>query len=113
MGMATEDDVRRIALELSEVTERLCYGTPAFYVAGKIFARFHDQPGVLVLWCASVEERQELLDSAPEVFCTTDHYRGHASVLVRLEQIGAEELAELLDEAWRFRGPRRLTDPKS
>lgn len=108
--MATEDDVRQLALELPEVTERPCYGTPAFYVAGKIFARVHDMPGVLVLWRESVEERQALVDSEPEKFFTTDHYRGHASVLVRLTQVGAGELAELLDEAWRVRAPRRLTE---
>jgi hypothetical protein len=110
--VATEEDVRRLALELPEVTERPCHGTPAFYVAGKIFARLHDMPGVLVLWRESVEDRQALVDSEPEKFLTTDHYRGHASVLVRLAQVGAQELAELLDEAWRVRAPRRLTEPQ-
>lgn len=107
--MAEEEDVRRSALALPEVTEKPSYGTPAFYVAGRIFARLHDEPGVLVLWRESLEDRQVLLDADPSKFFTTAHYRGHASVLVRLSRIGAEELAECLAEAWSARAPRRLS----
>ena len=107
--MAEEEDVRRAALALPEVTEKLSYGTPAFYVAGRIFARLHDEPGVLVLWRASLEDRQLLLDAAPSKFFSTDHYRGHSSFRVRLPRIVVEELAECLAEAWDARAPRRLT----
>ncbi|MBQ1079871.1 MmcQ/YjbR family DNA-binding protein [Nocardiopsis sp. B62] len=109
--MSGEDDVRRIALALPEVTERPCYGRPAFYASGRIFARLHDMPDVLVLWLSSAEHGQELRDAGPERFFTTDHYQGHASVLVRLGLVEVTELSELLDEAWRLRAPRRLTGP--
>ena len=105
--MSTEDDVRRLAMRLPEVTEKPCYGTPAFYAGGRIFARMHEEPGVLVCWRADLGEKQVLLDSAPDAFFTTDHYAGHASVLVRLDRVGVEELAELLAEAWDARAPRR------
>ncbi|KAA9393538.1 hypothetical protein FCK90_11660 [Kocuria coralli] len=107
--MSTEDDVRRLATALPEVAERTSYGTPAFYVAGKIFARIHEEPDVLICWRESVDERQALLAADPEKFFTTPHYSGHASVLVRLDRIGAEELSELLTEAWEARAPGRLT----
>ncbi|HIW90996.1 MAG TPA: MmcQ/YjbR family DNA-binding protein [Candidatus Corynebacterium avicola] len=106
--MSTEDDVRRIATALPEVDERSSYGTPAFYVAGKIFARLHERPGMLVCWRANLGERELLLAADPDKFFTTDHYTGHASVLVRLEHVDAEELTELLAEAWDARAPRRL-----
>ena len=106
--MSTDDEARRLALALPEVTERSSYGTPAYYVAGKIFARFHEQAGVLICWRDSVAEREVLLDADPDTFFTTDHYAGHASVLVRLERVDAEELRELLAEAWEARAPRRL-----
>lgn len=48
--MSAEDDVGRLATALPEVTERTSYGTPAFYVAGKNFARMHEEPGVPVCW---------------------------------------------------------------
>ncbi|SNS57257.1 MmcQ/YjbR family DNA-binding protein [Rhodococcoides kyotonense] len=106
--MSTENDVRRLALALPEVTERPCYGTPAFYVAGKIFARVHDEPGVLVCWRASLDDREALIHADPEKFFTTDHYAGHSSVLVRLAQVDPEELSELLAEAWESRASARL-----
>lgn len=106
--MSTEDDVRRLATTLPEVTERTSYGTPAFYVAGTIFARIHEEPGVLVCWRENLGEREALLAADPKKFFTTNHYTGHASVLVRLDRIDAEELSELLTEAWEARAPKRL-----
>lgn len=106
--MTTEEDVRRLALELPEVTEKPAWGFPAFYVRGKIFARVHETPEVLVCWRASLEDREVLLDADPEKFFTADHYRNHSSVLVRLGTVDAAELAELLLEAWEARAPKRL-----
>lgn len=55
-----------------------------------------------------MEDREELVAGDPEKFFTTDHYRGHASVLCRLGRLDTEELAELLREAWQVRAPKRL-----
>lgn len=107
--MSTSDDVRRLATALPEATEKPSHGMPAYYVAGKIFARIHEQPGVLVCWRESVEEREALVSAEPAKFFTTDHYKHHASVLVRLDYVDIDELAELLTEAWEVRAPKRLT----
>ena len=109
--MSTEDDVRRLAAALPDVTEQASYSTPAFYVAGKIFARMHEEPDVLVCWRESLEEREALLHAAPDKFFTTDHYKGHASLLIRLEHVDVAELSELLIEAWEARAPKRLQTP--
>ena len=106
--MATEDDVRRLALGLAEVTERPSYGTPAFRVDGTVFARLHEEPGVLVCWTPSLEDKEALLAAEPGTLFTTEHYDGHASVLIRLERINVEELEELLIDAWAARAPARL-----
>ena len=107
--MSTRDDVRRLATALPEVTEKLSHGMAAYYVADKIFARIHEQPGVLVCWRESVDERESLVSAEPAKFFTTDHSKHHASVLVRLNRVGLDELAELLAEAWEVRAPKRLT----
>ena len=104
-AMATEDDVRRIATSLRSVTEKPSYGTPGFRVKDKLFARMLDEPGVLLLWRPSVEDRDALIASDAEKFFTTDHYANHASVLVRLDAVDEEELRELLEEAWEVRAP--------
>lgn len=107
-GMVSEDDVRRLALSLPATTERSSYGTPGFRVQDKLFARIHEQPGVLVLWRDSVEDREVLVAAEPEKFFTTTHYAGHPSVLLRLASIDRAELRELLAEAWVARASARL-----
>jgi hypothetical protein len=63
---------------------------------------------VLVCWRDSLEVREVLLAADPWTFFTTDHYAGHASVLVRLDRVELDELSELLIEAWDARAPKRL-----
>jgi hypothetical protein len=53
-------------------------------------------------------EREALLQGAPDVFFSTPHYDGHPYVLVRLEKIDPVELAELIEDAWRLRAPKRV-----
>ncbi len=55
-----------------------------------------------------LEDKEALLRSDTEVFFTTPHYDGHAYVLVRLDRIGREQLAELVEDAWRLRAPPSL-----
>lgn len=106
--MADEQDVRRVALALPAVVERPSYGTPGFRVRDKLFARLHEEPGVLVLWCADEQEKAALIAERPAAFFSTPHYEGHALVLVRLAEVSAEELAELVADAWRVRAPETL-----
>jgi hypothetical protein len=107
--MATESDVRAIALSLPETEERPSYGTPGFRVKDRLFARIRE-PGVLLVRCADEGEKDFLLRADPEKFFTTPHYDGYASVLVRLDAVDRDELAELLTEAWRVRAPKRLAE---
>jgi hypothetical protein len=107
--MATESDVRDIALTLPETEERRSYGTPGFRVKDRLFARIRE-PGVLLVRVADEGEKDFLLRVEPDKFFTTPHYDGHPSVLVRLGAVDRDELAELLTDAWRVRAPKRLAD---
>jgi len=101
--MATEDDVRELALALPDTTEKPSYGTPGFRVKDRLFARIREE-GVLAIWCESLEEKDFLIEGDPEKFFTTPHYDGYSMVLVRLDAVDREELAELLSESARLRG---------
>jgi len=107
--VATEDDVRRIALSLPETTERPSYGTPGFRVKDKLFSRIRED-GALVLWVEDLGEKDALVQADPAKFFTTPHYDGYASVLVRLDAVDVEELTELLSDAWRVRAPRKIRE---
>lgn len=110
----TLDDVRRISMSLPEAAERPSYGSPAWRVRDRAFARLrqeHDvaeDGDVLVVWVAGLDEKEALIASEPDVFFTVAHYDGHATVLVRLKAIAEDELTELLTDAWRLRAPGKL-----
>jgi hypothetical protein len=101
--MASENDVRELALALPNTIEKPSYGTPGFRIRDKLFARIREE-GVLAIWCESLEEKDFLIEGDPRKFFTTPHYDGYAMVLVRLSAVGREELAELLAESARIRG---------
>lgn len=104
------EDVRRVALALPGTEEGTSYGTPAFRVRKRPFARIHEDDGLLVLWCADLDEKAALLTAEPTTFTTTPHYDGYPLVLVRLAVVDEAELTELLAEAWRHRAPARLVE---
>ena len=101
------DEVRRVALALPGVEEGTSYGTPAFRVRGKFFARLREDGESLVLKC-NLFERQYLLDDLPDVFYITDHYRDYPSVLVRIAAAPPELLRERMEASWRIVAPRKL-----
>lgn len=114
--MATQADVRRIALSLPEAREA---GGFAFSVAGKAFAwvwmeRVQPKqprvpnPEVIAVRVANELEKQALLSLDAGIFFTEPHYDGYAAVLVRLPAIGVELLEKVLTDAWRCRAPGKL-----
>ena len=114
--MATQEDVRSIALALPATAEEPGF---TFRVEGKQFVWLWPErvdprkpkvpnPGVIVVRVADLGEKEALLASDPEVFFTTDHYDGYKAVLVRLEPIGEQELAEVVTDSWRTQAPKHL-----
>ena len=104
--MATEDDVREIALALPGVTEDQWYGTPGYKVAGKGFLRLRTEAeGGLVVFVPHVGEKEALLAANPEAYYTTPHYDGYPAILVNLAAADLVELRELITESWRIKAP--------
>jgi hypothetical protein len=102
MAMATEDDVRRICLALPGVTERPSWNQPAWF-ARTLMARIWED-GVLTV---KTGEREALAGTDPDTYFWTPHHeRSPQLVLVRLDRIDAQELAELLEESYLLAGGR-------
>jgi hypothetical protein len=107
--MASWADVVALGADLRGVEESTWYGTPALKVGGKGFCRLKDEDaGTLVIKVVDLEDKEALLHSDPEVFFTTPHYDGWPYVLVHLDRIGRDLLAELVEDAWRLRAPKSL-----
>ena len=105
-GKVTFATVRRLARALPGAEEGTSYGTPAFRVRGSLFARLREDGDSLVLK-VDPDVRDALVRSRPRIFYVTDHYRGYPMVLVRLSEVGLEDLRELLTESWRRAVPPR------
>ena len=103
----TFDTVRQIAQTLPGAEESTSYGTPAFKVKGKLFARQH-QDGESLVVGVDFEEREEMMNAAPEKFYITDHYLNYPWMLVRMSQVRRDELRDLLIGSWRRAAPKHL-----
>ncbi len=106
--MPTWDDVVAIGAAFPEVEHTTWYGTPALKVGGKGMCRMRSGPDALVLRVLDLAEVEALLKGRPEAYFQTAHYEGHPYVLVRLEAVDPAELAELVEDAWRIRAPKRV-----
>jgi hypothetical protein len=120
--VASWDDVRRIALALPETRVRASHGNSAWRVRDKLFVweRPLRQADLRALGDAApagpilgarvehVGAKEALLADDPGVYFTTPHFDGYAAILVRLEEIGVDELEEVIVEAWLVQAPKRL-----
>jgi hypothetical protein len=65
---------------------------------------------VIVFWVPSEADKLALVQDPASPFFTTPHFDGHLSVLIRgsrIGEIGRDELAEVVQDAWLSRASRR------
>jgi hypothetical protein len=122
--VATWEDVRQIALALPETSERTSHGSRQWRVKDKgfVWERPLRQKEIQTLQeaapdgpilAARVEHlvaKEALLAEDPTIYFTTSHFDGYAAILVRLERIAADDLQELITEAWLARAPARMVE---
>jgi hypothetical protein len=119
--MATQADVRRIALSLPETEE--VQGRFAFAVRTKpkrkefvwVWMERIDpkkarvaNPAVVAVRVPSMDVKTAMISAEPEKYFNEPHYSGYPAVLVRLAKVRVAELRPLIAEAWRTRAPAAL-----
>jgi hypothetical protein len=119
--MASQADVRRIALSLPATEEAPNHFAFSVRNRGKLKgfvwvwmervapkkARV-PQANVIALRVAHLFDKDFLLALDPVKFFTEPHYNGFPAVLVRLPAVTARELRPLITEAWRCQAPKDL-----
>ncbi|MFJ2031604.1 MmcQ/YjbR family DNA-binding protein [Streptosporangium sp. NPDC087985] len=105
--MSDFNRVRDIALELPEVEQAVSWGTPSLKVRGRMFLR-HYEDAEFTVFKVSREERKALTGERPDVFVVTPHYESYPYMLVRTAELPADELRELITDAWRMSAPQRV-----
>jgi len=123
--MATQADVRRIALSLPETREG--ESGFAFSVMNKGKAKGFvwvwmervvpkrprvANPGVVAIRVPNIAQRNTLIAADGKKFFTEPHYEGFPAVLVRLAAVTVKDLAVLIPDAWRCMAPKELVEPK-
>jgi hypothetical protein len=98
--------VQAIGLGLPDVEATIKYdGSPVLKLGGCFMAGLATHPSAepdsLVVRLA-IEDREALLEDAPDTYYVTDYYRPYPIVLARLSQIGRDELRDLLTVSWRL-----------
>jgi hypothetical protein len=98
--------VRTVGLLLPDVQATTKYdGSPVLKVGGSFMAGLatHSsaEPDTLVVR-VGFEEREWLMEDAPETYYLTDYYRSYPLVLVRLSRVDREGLRDLLSVSWRL-----------
>lgn len=123
---ATVEDVHELALAMPHVTvwRGPKAGNPIYQVGGKSFVFFRTPrpdafdpdtgtryDDVIMFWVGSDADKRALVEDPSSPFFTTPHFDGHPSVLVRasrLGELGRQELAEIVQDAWLAQAsPRR------
>lgn len=107
VALTSFDGIRAIARALPGVVDGTSYGTPALKVGGKLFARLHQSMDCVVLRCELLD-REILMQSAPDAFFITDHYRDYPWILLRLGVVEKRVLPELIERAWRLVASKTL-----
>ena len=119
--MASQADVRRIALSLPQTVEAVEPFAFSVRNKGKLksfvwvwMERIEPkkprvpQPDVVAVRVASLAEKDRLLALEPTKFFTEPHYNRFPAILVNLPTITVRELEPLIKEAWRCQAPKDL-----
>ncbi len=124
--MATQADVRRIALALPGAQEG--ENDFAFWVMNKGKAKGFawswkeridpkkarvPNLGVLAIRVANNAQKDLILSSDSRKFFTEPHYNGYPAVLVRLKEVTVADLRVLLEDGWRCQAPKELLNSGS
>jgi len=101
-------DVRRIALALPEVEEKLTWETDlTLRVRDRIFAIGGEGSGRVSIK-ASLEQQAELLEMDPDTFAKSAYVGRFGWVTVDLGRVDPGLLESLIRDAWRRTAPKKL-----
>ncbi len=107
------DVVKELGCSLPNVEATTKYdGSPVLKTHGAFMAGLavhaSAEPDTLIVR-TKLEEREGLLEDAPETYYVTDYYRRYPVVLVRLSRLNRDALRELLTGSWQMTVEKRRT----
>jgi len=103
--------VQSVGLALPRVETGTKYdGSPVLQLDGCFMAGVAThrsaEPDTIVVRCG-FDDRELLLQDAPDAYYVTDYYRPYPVVLVRLSRVDRDALSDLLSISWRLTAEKR------
>ena len=106
--MATQPEMRNIALSMPEAIEKQHFGDPDFRVRNKIFAGLKVKDGRAWLKLGA-DQQTTLVTARPNVFTPAEGMWGRSGwTYVVLAEVSASELRSLVRDAWCAIAPKAL-----
>ena len=100
------ETVRAVGLTLPDVEATTKYdGSPVLKLGGSFMAGLATHPSAepdTLVVRVDDEQREWLIEDAPETYYLTDYYRKYPLVLVRLSRIDRDALRDVLSVSWRL-----------
>jgi hypothetical protein len=93
------DSVMAFALTLPDTEQSTSYGKPAVRIRGKAFVYPGRERGSFAI-ASPLVEKELLMETDPDIFWETDHYRGWPAVLVRYDSSDGERIENVIIRAW-------------
>ena len=98
--------VRALCSSLPETTEKISHGEPTFFVKKRVYCMFannHHHDGHIAVWIAAPPGLQaEVVRSEPEKYFRPPYVGVGGWIGIELTEIGDDELAAHLLEAWKI-----------
>jgi hypothetical protein len=101
------EEAAAFALSLPDTQLSTSYGKPAVKVRGKAFLYPGREKGSFAV-ASPLGEKEMLMETDPETFWESDHYRGWPAVLVRFGSADRERIETVITRAWWDRAPKAL-----
>ena len=93
------EQVRDFALTLPDTELSTSYGRPAVKLRGKAFLYPGREKGSFAV-ATPLGEKEILMETDPDTFWETPHYRGWPAVLVRFGSADRERIERVIGRAW-------------
>ncbi len=101
------EDVVALAARWPEVRQATSYGEPSLMVRKRLLTRWRVADDTIVLLGVPADERDLLIEMAPDVFFCEPHYDSHDAVLACLSAASPDDVAGILERRWRSSATRK------
>jgi hypothetical protein len=93
------EEVAAFALGLADTQASTSYRKPAIKVNGKAFLYIGGEPDSFAI-SSPLPEKEMLIETDPDSFWESDHYRGWPAILVRYGSVARERIETVITRAW-------------